>query len=1049
VSGEDAVKIWTVANPTALPVVVPIFGSKPQALARSLDGQKVYVAIFESGNRTTIANAQDVVAHGGLPAPNPSGRPEVGLVLGSTNGHWVDELNRNYDATHPYTLPDHDVAILATNVANPTPTYIDGLGTLNFNLGVHPVSGKLWVTNTDAGNRVRFEPNLRGKFLRTRVAIVDPALPASPVLVDLNPHIDYNVTPGPLSEIDLSLSQPGGTAFRSTGGVAYMTALGSAKVAVLDDAGTVVDRIPVGDGPSGLALDEPRHRLYVMNRFANTLSVVDTDTRSVVATRSAGYDPSPAVIRNGRKFLYDGRLSSGHGDLACASCHAGGHRDGLAWDLGDPNGTFQPPPPGQVDPLLTGFHPMKGPMETQSLRGLDGHAPFHWRGDRAGFVDFNPAFVSLMGRAAPLSGSDMQAFQDFVFTIQYAPNPLQNLDRTYPNPPAAPSAERGRQTFINTALDGPFTCANCHALPPGTNGQIVDKNALQAPQDMKVPQLRGLYEKGFTPGPVTNKRGFGFSHDGAFPTLFDFLRLPLFSFGTNDAMRHDVEAFLLAFDTGMAPAVGAQRTVYDMNENAPAIINWIDIMITQDEASNVDLVVKGRWNGEARGWVYDGGGLFRSDRASEALVAKATLRTMATAGGELTWTGVPPGNGLRAGIDRDEDGYLDRTELDARSDPADPASTPLTVAIGPIGGGDAGGGARALASFPNPAPGGRTTVAFEVGARQKARLRRLRSERPAGHDAPRRRCRTRCGARALDRYRSARAARRFGQVLHPARDRRARADATAALAALSVEMSATDKIGATTIQRWLDPRRILSLASGDFGAIFKAYEEHVRRWELPSDGLSFAMMRDGLAALGLHIVTRPTDETVGITFNIQKPPLNLFLTGDAGASTLTGRAFHDDVQTAESSRMFVQSVRPDLPPLQSTMDVQGVDVLRMFEEYYARSEQFPSRFVPLGGDRYGLVQALPDGGREVVEGLGSEAVRGALRRAARPARRANRALPLRLQSRSHPGCAAPSCSRAATPSSSAASRASRRTARDAAPAGGSSAPPTRPPRRRE
>jgi hypothetical protein len=38
---------------------------------------------------------------------------------------------------------------------------------------------------------------------------------------------------------------------------------------------------------------------------------------------------------------------------------------------------------------------------------------------------------------------------------------------------------------------------------------------------------------------------------------------------------------------------------------------------------------------------------------------------------------VPPGSGQRAGIDRDEDGYLDRDEIDADSDPADPASTPV------------------------------------------------------------------------------------------------------------------------------------------------------------------------------------------------------------------------------------------------------------------------------------------------------------------------------------------------------------------------------------
>lgn len=59
----------------------------------------------------------------------------------------------------------------------------------------------------------------------------------------------------------------------------------------------------------------------------------------------------------------------------------------IAWDLGDPNGvmttnkTFASP----SLPFLTTnqrVHPMKGPMTTQTLRGLNGLNPLHWRGDR-------------------------------------------------------------------------------------------------------------------------------------------------------------------------------------------------------------------------------------------------------------------------------------------------------------------------------------------------------------------------------------------------------------------------------------------------------------------------------------------------------------------------------------------------------------------------------------------------------------------------------------------------------------------------------------------
>src|SRR5204863_3288012 len=139
--------------------------------------------------------------------------------------------------------------------------------------------------------------------------------------------------------------------------------------------------------------------------------------------------------------------------------------------------------------------------------------------------------------------------------------------RTVPDaPPGTPSALRGQTFFLNTQVDGTLRCADCHTganNAPGTNGQIIDRTALQAPQDLKVPQLRNLYKKtGFrdTLG-VVNKRGFGFTHDGAVDNLFDFLQFPGFNFGSQpaaDATRRDVAAFLLCFDTGMPPAVGVQ-----------------------------------------------------------------------------------------------------------------------------------------------------------------------------------------------------------------------------------------------------------------------------------------------------------------------------------------------------------------------------------------------------------------------------------------------------------------------------------------------------------
>ena len=104
----------------------------------------------------------------------------------------------------------------------------------------------------------------------------------------------------------------------------------------------------------------------------------------------------------------------------------------------------------------------------------------------------------------------------------------------------------------------------------------------------------------------------------------------------------------------------------------------INLLIARADAGDCALVVKGVRAGQARGWLYrPASGQFQSDRASEPLLNEASLRAQAgTAGQELTYTAVTPGSGTRIGIDRDEDGFFDRTELDAGSDPADPASIP-------------------------------------------------------------------------------------------------------------------------------------------------------------------------------------------------------------------------------------------------------------------------------------------------------------------------------------------------------------------------------------
>jgi YVTN family beta-propeller protein len=476
-------------------------------------------------------------------------------------------------------------------------------------------------------------------------------------------------------------AQPTALVFDPSGDFCYVAAFGSDRVAKVDPNGTVLARIEMGSeigsiadprhkrGPRGLALNATAQRLYVLNRIANTLSIVDTAANAVLKELPVGsFDPTPDVIRNGRGFLYDSKLS-GNGTMACASCHIDAEMDLIAWDLGDPTGQLQTNQ--SVFPILnltntSVFHPMKGPMTTQTLRGLNTLDPFHWRGDRTNFTHFNVAFPGLMGSSS-LSSNDMAAYRDFINTITYEPNPNQNLDRTYPTNIAGGDANAGHNAFLftNYTVVAALVCATCHTAPPGPGSDrlIIQSNLLQESQDFKVPQLRAIYQKvHFNNATGTNSiGGFGFTHDGTDPSLQVFLSRPVFTLiRSNDVIKNNLAAFVQCFDTGTAPAVGYARTVTPANVGSAAISNDWALLESQAALTNIDLVVKGTFGAVRHGFLYQPAlHTYLPDTTKLSAFTHTQLVTSIQGGDTLTIIGVPPGSGQRMGIDRDLDGVLD------------------------------------------------------------------------------------------------------------------------------------------------------------------------------------------------------------------------------------------------------------------------------------------------------------------------------------------------------------------------------------------------------
>jgi YVTN family beta-propeller protein len=677
IAGFDHVKVFDVGNPTEVPQVINIRGKQPRALTKDSTGTQVFVSVFESGNQTTILDPNQVKAAGGQPKVTPKrpkkiGKaPEVGLIVKFNGSKWVDDTgDSRFSSLVPYKLADVDIVVLdasSTNIS--VKTEVRGVGTHISNTILDPITNRLYVANTESLNLLRFEPNLNGRFIDNRVTLIDFSNNTTPVIkpVDLNPHIDYSNPKGSQSERELSLALPGDIV-QSNNGQIFITANGSSKVGVLDANGLVTGRIKVGEGPTGLAIDDSRQQLYVLNRFEQTLSVVNTASLTEVSKLPIGFNPEPETVTKGRQFLYGTSLSA-HGTVSCANCHRNGHWDGLAWDLGNPKGKFDVVRSG---PFTSNFDPMKGPMTSQSLRGIIGTEPLHWRGDRSDIKKFNPTFEFLLG-GKQLNPQELDAFANFIKTLTYPPNPFQNLDRTYPDSQTGPSAARGFDLFVNQRLDGRATtagqgaisCNACHVATnsgTGTSGQIIPARFLGESQDFKIPQLRGIYQKtGFDRGFGEHIRGFGFLHDGSVDNLLNFLRLPAFNF-KDDQGRLDVEAMIMAFDTGTAPAVGVQITLNASNKTNSALLDKLTVLMSQFDAKNADLVVKGLFNGVQRGAVYVGKGNFMTDKTGEDMVNLQTLIDNVKAGSEITFTGVPFGSGRRIGIDRDSDGIPDGSD---------------------------------------------------------------------------------------------------------------------------------------------------------------------------------------------------------------------------------------------------------------------------------------------------------------------------------------------------------------------------------------------------
>jgi cytochrome c peroxidase len=275
----------------------------------------------------------------------------------------------------------------------------------------------------------------------------------------------------------------------------------------------VLGVVPVGHGPSAIALSHDGQQAYVWNQFDGSVTEfalphVATATQN---SRFAGTpdeqmafamftqvetlpartfnvveDALPAQVSLGRKLFHDAtdsRISQG-GAISCASCHPDGRADGRTWNF-----TF-------------------GPRNTPQLGGgiLD-TAPFHWPGDVETVNSLNEMTVLAFMGGDGLDADHMAAIGSFIDQIRKAPSASEAQG-------ALTLAEaRGKEIFEDATVG----CTSCHAGADFTDnlswnvGTKSLDDRMSDIEQFQTPVLHGL------------NRSAPYLHDGSAATLEDLV----------------------------------------------------------------------------------------------------------------------------------------------------------------------------------------------------------------------------------------------------------------------------------------------------------------------------------------------------------------------------------------------------------------------------------------------------------------------------------------------------------------------------------------------
>ena len=459
-------------------------GSGPSALVLDHNNEFLYVNNSFAGNLSVID-----VAGGEEIKRIPTGNFPIGIDI-SPDGKQVYVTHRRSIPVPFRTPPIAEVAILDTKYKRITERKEIHSAHIMENIDLTP-SGDLAVfTLIRPKNLVPSTQIERGWMITAGIGIMETGDNGKVAQLLLDEPNRYFADP-----YDIKISPDGKKAFISHAGVDYISVINLDAIKKIITENTqdeldlyanhlgmssvfVIERVETGPNPKGLAISPNGDVVYIAERFADQIAVLDAQSLKIIDHYDLGGPRTETLVRKGgRLFFNAGRTFQDQ--YSCSTCHPDGSEDGLTYDL---TGTGR-----DLENTIT-------------LRELSNTSPFKWNGKNVSvYMQCGMRFSKFVTRTESFDPDELNAVVAFMFQkLENPPNVYQ-----LPDGQLTEAQERGKAIFERTETnDGreipeKDRCITCHPPPYFTDRSLTTVGsgfATDREEYFDTPKLNNIIE---------------------------------------------------------------------------------------------------------------------------------------------------------------------------------------------------------------------------------------------------------------------------------------------------------------------------------------------------------------------------------------------------------------------------------------------------------------------------------------------------------------------------------------------------------------------------